>query len=53
MDKELVAQMKELIESGRKQGKVVPVSEAFRSFPVEEEPHKGKLEYWTQGAKDV
>jgi predicted secreted protein len=51
MDKNLVSQMKDLVEAGRKKGAILPVSEAFDAFPVEDEPHKGKIEYWQQGAK--
>ena len=46
MDKILVQQMKELVEKGKKKGKVLPVEEAFKMFPVEEEAHKGKIDYW-------
>ena len=39
---------KELVAIGRKQGKVLPVSEAFRLHPVEDEVHQGKAEYWIE-----
>ena len=38
----------ELISRGREYGQVLNVAEAFRKYPVEEEIHKGKLEYWTR-----
>jgi hypothetical protein len=46
---ELAREMKELIEIGREKGKVLHFSKAFEMYPVEEESHKGKLEYWTKG----
>ena len=51
MNEESVAKMKELTKEGYQKGKVLHVSEAFRKYPVEEEPHKGKLDYWIKGAK--
>ena len=51
MDKTLTLQMRELVEKGRDKGRVLPVSEAFEIFPVEDEAHKGKIEYWTKGVK--
>ena len=44
---ELIQEMKELIKRGRENGKILPLSEAFRMYPVEEEVHKGRIEYWT------
>jgi len=38
----------ELISRGREMGKVLNVAEAFIKYPVEDEVHEGKLEYWTQ-----
>jgi len=38
----------ELITRGRKMGRVLDVAEAFNKYPVEDEIHKGELEYWTQ-----
>jgi len=38
----------ELISRGRDLGQVLNVAEAFNIYPVDEEAHKGKLEYWTQ-----
>ena len=38
----------DLISRGRELGQVLNVAEAFRKYPVEEEIHKGKLEYWTR-----
>ena len=38
----------ELISRGRELGQVLNVAEAFIKYPVEEEIHEGKLEYWTQ-----
>lgn len=46
MDKESILKMKELIEMGRQNGKVLPVSEAFKIHPPEDEAHQGKIEYW-------
>ena len=40
--------VKSIIERGREKGRVINVAEAFIKYPVEEEEHKGKLEYWTQ-----
>jgi len=37
---------KDIIARGRKLGYVGHVSEAFNNYPVEEEDHKGKPEYW-------
>ena len=51
MTDESIAKMKELVYEGYRKGKVLPVSEAFDLYPVEEEVHKGELEYWIQGAK--
>ncbi|MDR0221203.1 MAG: hypothetical protein LBI54_07370 [Lachnospiraceae bacterium] len=48
MEKEIVFEMKELTELGRKRGKVLPVSQAFELHPVEDEAHEGKLEYWNE-----
>ena len=53
MNEDSVAKMKKLTEEGSKKNKVLHVSEAFRLYPVEEEPHKGELEYWTQGEEKV
>jgi hypothetical protein len=53
IDKKQVSEMRKLTEIARSRGKILPVSEAFRLFPVEEEAHKGKQEYWTQGEKDA
>jgi len=35
------------IDRGRKLGRVTDVSNAFIDFPVNEEVHKGKLDFWT------
>jgi predicted secreted protein len=51
MNKEMTIRMKELIKKAREQGKVLPVSEAFKMYPVEDEAHKGELNYWLQGEK--
>ncbi len=53
MDKELVSQMKKLAALGKERGAVVPVNEAFKMFPVEEESHKGESQHWKQGDKKV
>jgi len=37
-----------LISRGRELGQVQNVAEAFKKYPVEDEVHAGKLEYWTQ-----
>ena len=39
---------KDIIARGRRLGRVKDVSDAFKNYPVEEEAHKGKLDYWTQ-----
>ena len=44
--KELVDEMREAIKTGKERGKVLHVSEAFKMYPVEEEDHKGKIDYW-------
>ena len=38
----------ELISRGRASGQVLNVAEAFIKYPVEDEIHKGELEYWTR-----
>jgi len=44
---------KDLIARGRESGRVLHVSEAFTKYPVENEDHKGKLDYWmTEGDTD-
>ena len=43
---------KELIARGREAGRVLHVSEAFTKYPVEDEDHKGKLDYWTEEDSD-
>ena len=45
--KESITKMKELTKIAKEKGLIIPLSEAFRMFPVEEEIHKGKIEYWT------
>jgi len=37
-----------LIYRGRELDRVLNVAEAFKKYPVEDEIHEGKLEYWTQ-----
>ena len=46
MNKEQIWEIKELIQIARCKGKVLPVSCAFENYPVEDETHKGKIEYW-------
>ncbi|MCL2088605.1 MAG: hypothetical protein FWH14_03890 [Oscillospiraceae bacterium] len=46
MDKQSETKAKNIIKRGREIGAVVHVSEAFEMFPVEEEEHKGNIEYW-------
>ena len=53
MNEESVIKMKEIVKEGYKKNKVLHVSEAYRLYPVEEEPHEGKIEYWTQGEKTL
>ena len=48
MDKELTSKMKGLTLTARQKNKILPVSEAFETYPVEDEEHKGKIEYWTE-----
>ena len=48
MTNELKKEMKELVTEARKNNTILPVSEAFKLFPVEDEVHEGKLEYWTR-----
>ena len=42
------SRIKAIIARGREKGRVLNVAEAFTKYPVEEEAHKGKLEYWSQ-----
>jgi len=49
MTKASVSKMKELTKKAEDQNKILSVSEAFRMYPVEEEKHKGKLEYCLKG----
>lgn len=46
VNESLIKQAKEAIKSGRKKGRVLDVSEAFKKYPVENEVHKGSLEYF-------
>lgn len=48
MKNEQTSRARALISRGREKGRVVHFSEAFRNYPVEDEEHKGKIEYWTQ-----
>ena len=47
MDDYLVSKNRELIKKGKSKNRVLPVSEAFKMYPVEDEVHEGKIEYWT------
>ena len=38
----------ELISRGRELGQVLNVAEAFNKYPVEDEIHGGKFEFWSQ-----
>jgi len=44
---ELARKAKGIAEIGRKAGRVLPGDKAFEMHPVEEEDHKGRIEYWT------
>ena len=46
MNEDKILGIKELIQIARHKGKVLPVSCAFEMYPVEDETHKGKIEYW-------
>ena len=46
MNEDQILGIKELIQTARRKGKVLPVSCAFEMYPVEDEEHKGKIEYW-------
>jgi len=46
MDKKMTSKMRELAQLAKEKNRVLPVTEAFKLYPVEEEEHKGKLEYW-------
>jgi len=35
----------------REMGRVLHVSEAFKTYPVSEEDHKGNASYWTHGGE--
>jgi len=48
MDKDLLLKMRKLAQVARQQGRVLPVSQAFVTFPIEDEEHKGKVEHWTE-----
>ena len=48
----LSKQAKEAINAGRKKGRVLDVSEAFKKYPVENEIHKGTLEYFQKKGKN-
>ena len=48
MKSEQENRIKKIVARGRENGRVLHISEAFKMYPVEEEDHKGKLEYWTQ-----
>ena len=39
-------EMSDFVKKAIARGKVLPLSEAFKEFPVEEEYHKGKIEYF-------
>jgi len=52
MKNEPTSRTKKIIARGREKGRVLHFSEAFRRYPVEEEEHKGELEYWTQESKE-
>ena len=47
VDENLVLKMKELVNKAVTQNEILPKSEAFQNFPVEDEVHEGKIEYWT------
>ncbi|MCL2638512.1 MAG: hypothetical protein FWD48_09100 [Oscillospiraceae bacterium] len=49
MTEKLIKEMKELNKIAREKGRILTIDEAFELYPVEEEVHKGKLEYWTKG----
>jgi hypothetical protein len=44
---EMVQDMKKLIMLGREHRKIHHFHKAFEMHPVEEEIHKGRIEYWT------
>ncbi len=48
MDSAAIQKMKTLSAKAAECGKILPVSEAFKMHPVDEEVHKGKIEYWTK-----
>ena len=52
MDKLLIEKTKKAIASGRKAGRVLDISEAFKKYPVENEIHKGKPEYFENRGKN-
>jgi len=45
---EINIKFREAVKKGMENGKVLHFSEAFKMFPVEEEEHQGKIEYWTE-----
>ena len=44
--KSAIHQMKELVEKAKKQGKIKPHTQAFTDYPVENEIHKGNVDYF-------
>lgn len=51
VNKTLIERAKEAIEMGKKNGRILDISEAFKKYPIEDEIHKGKLEYFQQKDK--
>ena len=45
---EINIKFREAVKKGKENGKALHYSEAFKLFPVEEEDHQGKIEYWTE-----
>jgi len=44
---DVIKKMKDLTKRSKVAGRVLPVSRAFEMYPVKDEVHKGKIEYWT------
>jgi len=38
--------MKEVINIARQKNKILPIATAFETHSVDEEEHKGKIDYW-------
>ena len=51
MEKSQILKMKELTQIARQKDKVLPAADAFKLYPVADETHQGKMEYWNTKEK--